>query len=206
MMREWTRSVPLGLIVSRRASQQSRSAVSGLIGPAPSSSGGVPSSLRCTISVVGLRLTPPSSPPGWVASVTSASAVYCCHSSTGVPLFLSAARSGLAMFQIACSNATPCSSGSEPLKRSSRLSPAPGHAQRAPPVELAVVRDLRRHEHERSTRDLAGCFADRDARELGVGLGRRDARRRRRPGRVSARRCRAPRRAPAACAARRLCA
>ena len=51
-----------GLIVRRRASQASRSAVSGLSGPAPSSSGGA-SSLTCTISVVGLRLMPPSAPP-----------------------------------------------------------------------------------------------------------------------------------------------
>ena len=49
----------MGLMVRRRASQASRSAVSGLSGPAPSSSGGA-SSLRCTIRVVGLRLTPPS--------------------------------------------------------------------------------------------------------------------------------------------------
>ncbi len=66
MVRECMRSEPQSLIAILRESQQSRSAVSGLIGPAPSSTGGVPSSLRCTISVVGLRLTPLSSPlVGW---------------------------------------------------------------------------------------------------------------------------------------------
>ena len=33
-----------------------------------------------------------------------------------------------------------------------------------------------RYEHARGARDLTGRLADRDARELGVGLGRRDAR------------------------------
>ena len=54
--------VAAGAFDREAASQTSRSAVSGLSGPAPSSSGGS-SSLRCTISVVGLRLTPPSPPP-----------------------------------------------------------------------------------------------------------------------------------------------
>ena len=130
MTRECMRSEPWGLMVRRRASQQSRSAVSMLITPAPSMNGGS-SSLRCTITVVGLRRTP-SPRLGWVASVTRASAQYWLHSSTGLPAFLSAARIGLAMSQIACSNASPCSSGNEPLNLSSR----------APPVQ--VIRNPRR--------------------------------------------------------------
>ena len=105
------------LIVRRRASQPRRSAVSGLIGPAPSMKGGS-SSLTCTISVVGLRRTPPTS-PARVASVTSASAADCCQSST-TPACLSSARWVLAISQIACSKAAPCSSGRRPLRQSSR--------------------------------------------------------------------------------------
>ncbi len=73
-----------------------------------------------TTSVVGLRLTAaPAALRGRVTSVTSASAADCCHSST-MPASLSDARCALAMSQIACSNAAPCSSGSRPLIESSR--------------------------------------------------------------------------------------
>ena len=45
--------------------------------------------------------------------------MYCCHSRTA-PACLSSARWGLAISQMACSKAAPCSSGRRPLSTSSR--------------------------------------------------------------------------------------
>ena len=78
---------------------------------------------------------------------------------------------------MACSNAAPCSSGSCPLKTSSRPPSRPGHTQRPPRIQRLVVGDLRRHDRTRRKRDLTGRFADRDARDLGIALGRRERRR-----------------------------
>jgi hypothetical protein len=65
------------------------------------------------------------------------------------------------MSQIACSNATPCSSG-------------PGHTQRATLIQCLVVGDDGRDECARGELDLARQLADGDARELGVSLGSGD--------------------------------
>ena len=47
----------------------------------------------------------------------------------------------------------------------------PGHAQRAPLVERLVILQRGRGDRARRQRDLAGCLADRDTREFGVGVG-----------------------------------
>ena len=111
--RECTRSRPLGLIVSRRASQPSRSAVSTLSGPAPSSIGGA-SSLRCTISVVGLRRTPASTP---LVGERDERVRGRLLPAEDVPSCLSAARWVVAMFQIACSNASPARAAADRRRR-----------------------------------------------------------------------------------------
>ena len=160
-------------MVRRRASQVSRSAVSTLIGPAPSSTGGA-SSLRCTISVVGLRRIPsPLRAPQCWASVTSASAVDCCHSST-VPSFLSIARCSVGDVPDGLLERGALLERQPAAEHELALAARPGHAQRAPLVELLVVLDLRRHDRARRECDLTGRLADRDARELGVARGGRE--------------------------------
>ena len=77
------------------------------------------------------------------------------------------------MLQIACSKAAPCSSGRRPLKQSSRRPARPGHAQRAALVERLIVVYGGRGERAGGQCDGAGRLADRDARQLRVGLGRR---------------------------------
>ena len=115
----------------------------------------------------------PLSVPPQRARATSASAVYCCHSRV-LPACLSSARCGLAMFQMACSKAAPCSSGRRPL--SDELAPAvrPGHAQRATLVQRLVVVHRRRSERARGQRDRTGRLAERHARELRIALGSRE--------------------------------
>src|SRR4051794_6998467 len=171
-------------MVRRRASQVSRSAVSGLIGPAPSSSG-APCSLRCTISVVGLRLgpatppAPPAPPPAaaalsacpW-ARATSASAAECCHSSALPAALLSIARWCLAMLRMACSKTRPCSSGKRPLSASSR------------PARVQVMLNERRSYNSPSSTKSGGQSVraanairlgalPTETRQLSVALGRR---------------------------------
>ena len=155
----------------RRASHASRAAVSGLIGPAPSSSAGS-SSLRCTISVVGLRRGPPSaaeSPP-CRASVTSASAVDCCHSRTVPLLFVGGA---LGLGEAADRLLERGAVLERQLSTEDELAPPirPRHTQRATRIQLLVVGDLRRHDRTRRQRDLTRRLADRDARDLGIALG-----------------------------------
>ena len=109
-------------------------------------------------------------PSCWRASVTSASEVVCCHSST-VPACLSSARWCLAMLLMACSKAVPCSSGKLSTEAELAPSPRPRHTQRAAPVELLVVLDFRRDDRARRQRDRAGRLADRDASQLGIAGG-----------------------------------
>ncbi len=158
-------------MVRRRASQASRSAVSGLIGPAPSSSGGW-SSLRCTIRVVGLRLGPPSAPP-CRASVTSASAVYCCHSRTAAGLFVECAL-GLGDVPDGLLEGCALLQWQAPAEHQFASPACPGHAQRATLIQRLIVRQRGRGERARRNRYGTGRFAERDARQLRIALRSRE--------------------------------
>ena len=80
------------------------------------------------------------------------------------------------MSQIACSKTAPCSSGSRPLRRELAPPTRPRHAQRPPRIQRLVVGDHRRRERARRQPDRARRLADRDTRELGIALGRRELR------------------------------
>ena len=99
----------------------------------------------------------------------------CCQSST-TPFFLSAARCRLAMSQIACLERDALLEWQAAADDELAVAVRPGHAELAPAVELLVVGDLRRVEPACHARDLTRRLADRHARQLGVGLGRREQR------------------------------
>ena len=158
-------------MVRRRASQASRSAVSGLSGPAPSSSGGS-SWLRCTIRVVGLRLAPPP-----VASAVPGE----CDQRVGCGLLPVEAGAGVLVERALGFGDVPDGLLEDDalLQRQTAVeaelaSPTrPAHAQRAALVELLVIGDRGRSHRAGGQGDGAGRLADCDARELRVGLGRR---------------------------------
>ena len=160
-------------MVRRRASQASRSAVSGLIGPAPSSSGGA-SSLRCTIRVVGLRLGPPSVPP------LSSEADECIGGvllplEGGAGLFVECAL-GLGDVPDGLLEGCALLQRQAPAEHQLASPACPGHAQRATLIQRLVVRHRGRGERARSQRDRAGRFAERHARQLRIALGSRELR------------------------------
>ena len=112
------------------------------------------------------------------ASVTSASAADCCHSRT-LPVCLSAARCCLAMSQIACSKIGALLER-QPAAQTQLAPPTrPRHAQRPPRIQRLVVGDHRRRERPRGQPDRARRLADRDPRQLGITLRRRELRSRR---------------------------
>ena len=159
-------------MVRRRASQVSRSAVSGLIGPAPSSSGG------CVVAEVhdqrgGAAPEAAVRAAGWRASLTSASAVYCCHSSTRAGLLVERA---LGLGDAPDGLLEGCALLERQAAAEHEFAPParPGHAQRAPLVQLLVVRDRGRGERARRQRDRAGRLADRHTRQLRIALRRRE--------------------------------
>ena len=105
--------------------------------------------------------------------MTSASAADCCQSRTAAGLLVGGAlRLGDVPDRLLEGGALL---ERQPAAERELAPPArPGHAQRAPRVERLVVLDHRRDERARDERDRARRLADRDARELGIGLGRRE--------------------------------
>ena len=89
-----------------------------------------------------------------------------------MPACLSAARA-VAMFQIACSKAAPCSSGSRPLRASSRL-PRVQDMLSERRSYSAWSSPPRRGERARGQRDLTRRLADRKTRQLGIAGRRRE--------------------------------
>ena len=162
--------------MSRRASHASRAAVSGLIGPAPSSIGGS-SSLRCTISVVGLRRDPPS------AAVAALPRERHERVRGGLlPLEDRAAllvEGALGLGEAADGLLERGAVLERQLSAEDELASSvpPGHTQRPARIQRLVVGDRRRHDRARRKRNPARRLADRDARDLGIARGRRERRR-----------------------------
>ena len=125
--------------------------------------------------MVGLRRTPPSAPPRR-ASVTSASAVYCCHSRTA-PACLSSGALGLGDVPDRLLEGGALLERQAPAEHQLAPPARPGHAQRATLVQRLVVLHRRRGERARGKPDRAGRLAERDARQLGIALRRRELRR-----------------------------
>ncbi len=191
-MREWTRSRPRGWMVRRRASQASRSAVSGLIGPAPSSSGGA-CSLRCTIRVVGLRLGPATPPPprrararapAPPAPAPGAACLSAGERDEGVgggvlPLERAAAALLVERALVLGDAADGLLEDEALLERQAAAEcqlapcPRPGHAQRAPLIQLGIISHAGRGERTRRQRDQTRRPAHGETRQLPIALGRR---------------------------------
>ncbi len=140
-----------------------------LIGPAPSSSGGA-SSLTCTITVVGLRLTPATGAlpgerdervGGRLLPVEEGARLLVVGA-----LLLGDAPDGFLEHQALVERKAPAEHELTPRTR-------PRHAQRATLMQRRIVLDSRRSERTRGDRDLSGRLADGDARQLGIGAGRR---------------------------------
>ena len=158
-------------MVRRRASQASRSAVSGLIGPAPSSSGG------CVVAEVHDQGG--GAAPG--AAVCAAVASEADERVGGVLLPLEGGAGlfvecALGLGDVPDGLLEGCALLQWQASAEHQLaSPAcPGHAQRATLVQRLVVRQRGRGERARGKRDRAGRFAERDARQLRIALGSRE--------------------------------
>ena len=91
-----------------------------------------------------------------------------------MPLFLSSAREGFGDVPDRLLERDALLEWQRAAELELAVAACPGHAQRAAAVELDVIDQRRRYEQARGARDRSGWFADRDARQLGVGLGCRD--------------------------------